>query len=413
MAAPQLKVDTPRDQALASPPVPKVDDAYIDMHAKALSEALHQQRLALYPPVAQKTLRKFTSGEVAKLIGVDDGYLRQLALEERGPVPETLPNGRRMYSLEEINALRTYLDQNARAGRRYLKHRSESERLQVISCVNFKGGSAKTTSAAHLAQYLALNGYRVLAIDLDPQASLSALHGYQPEFDVQPNETIYGSIRYDDEARHPSEIIRRTYIPGLDIIPGNLELMEFEHETPMALTKRRPGETRFFSRLTMALDEVADNYDMVVIDCPPQLGFLTLAALSASTSLIVTVHPQMLDVMSMSQFLTMTADLLRVVKSFGGAVEYDWMRYLVTRYEPGDGPQSGMVEYLRSLFPDSVLQNPMLKSTAIADAGINKQTIYEVSRDQFTKSTYDRAIDAMNKVNAEIEGLIKKTWGRA
>jgi chromosome partitioning protein len=393
--------------------VPKVDDAYIDMHAKALSEALHQQRLALYPPVAQKTLRKFTSGEVAKLIGVDDGYLRQLALEEKGPVPETLPNGRRMYSLEEINALRTYLDQNARAGRRYLKHRSETERLQVISCVNFKGGSAKTTSAAHLAQYLALNGYRVLAIDLDPQASLSALHGYQPEFDVQPNETIYGSIRYDDEARHPSEIIRRTYIPGLDIIPGNLELMEFEHETPMALTKRRPGETKFFSRLTMALDEVADNYDVVVIDCPPQLGFLTLAALSASTSLIVTVHPQMLDVMSMSQFLTMTADLLRVVKSFGGTVEYDWMRYLVTRYEPGDGPQSGMVEYLRSLFPDSVLENPMLKSTAIADAGINKQTIYEVSRDQFTKSTYDRAIDAMNKVNAEIESLIKNTWGRA
>jgi chromosome partitioning protein len=406
-------MDAPQVEALASLTARKVDDAYIDMHAKALSEALHQQRLALYPPVAQKTLRKFTSGEVARLIGVDDGYLRQLALEEKGPVPETLPNGRRMYSLEEINALRTYLDQNARGGRRYLKHRSETERLQVISCVNFKGGSAKTTSAAHLAQYLALNGYRVLAIDLDPQASLSALHGYQPEFDVQTNETIYGSIRYDDEARHPSEIIRRTYIPGLNIIPGNLELMEFEHETPMALTKRRPGETKFFSRLTMALDEVADDYDVVVIDCPPQLGFLTLAALSASTSLIVTVHPQMLDVMSMSQFLTMTADLLRVVKSFGGTVEYDWMRYLVTRYEPGDGPQSGMVEYLRSLFPDSVLENPMLKSTAIADAGINKQTIYEVSRDQFTKSTYDRAIDAMNRVNAEIESLIKKTWGRA
>jgi chromosome partitioning protein len=114
----------------------------------------------------------------------------------------------------------------------------------------------------------------------------------------------------------------------------------------------------------------------------------------------------------MSQFLTMTADLLGVVKRFGGTVEYDWMKYLVTRYEPGDGPQSGMVEYLRGLFPEAVLENPMLKSTAIADAGINKQTIYEVSRERFTKSTYDRAIDAMNNVNAEIEGLIRKTWGR-
>jgi chromosome partitioning protein len=71
-----------------------------------------------------------------------------------------------------------------------------------------------------------------------------------------------------------------------------------------------------------------------------------------------------------------------------------------------------MVEYLRGLFPEAVLENSMLKSTAIADAGINKQTIYEVSREKFTKSTYDRAIDAMNSVNAEIEGLIKKTWGR-
>ena len=64
--------------------------------------------------------------------------------------------------------------------------------------MNFKGGSGKTTTAAHLAQYLALRGYRVLAIDLDPQASLSALFGHQPEFDVGENETLYGAIRYDE-----------------------------------------------------------------------------------------------------------------------------------------------------------------------------------------------------------------------
>jgi chromosome partitioning protein len=61
------------------------------------------------------------------------------------------------------------------------------EHLQVIAVTNFKGGSGKTTTAAHLAQYLALHGYRVLAVDLDPQASLSALFGYQPEFDVEEN----------------------------------------------------------------------------------------------------------------------------------------------------------------------------------------------------------------------------------
>ena len=66
----------------------------------------------------------------------------------------------------------------------------------------------------------------------------------------------------------------------------------------------------------------ADDYDVVVIDCPPQLGYLTLSALCASTSVIVTVHPQMLDVASMSQFLVMTADLLGVVREAGGPAQF-------------------------------------------------------------------------------------------
>ena len=230
MALPQMKSEAPQ----------WVDEETIRSHALSLSKKLHDQRLKMHPPSAQKTLRKFSSGEVAKLIGVADGYLRQLSIEGKGPEAETLPNGRRQYSLEDVLALRTYLDETGKSGRHYVKHRSTSEHLQVISCVNFKGGSAKTTTAAHLAQYLALNGYRVLAVDLDPQASLTALHGLQPEFDVHGGQTIYGSIRYDDQARHPREIIRQTYFPGLDLIPANLELMEFEHDTPKALVNRRP-----------------------------------------------------------------------------------------------------------------------------------------------------------------------------
>jgi hypothetical protein len=107
---------------------------------------------------------------------------------------------------------------------------------------NFKGGSGKTTTAAHLAQYLALQGYRVLAIDLDPQASMSALFGYQPELDLSGGETLYGAIRYDAERRPVSEVIRKTYYEGLDLIPGNLELQEFEHTTPRHLAMRQRGE---------------------------------------------------------------------------------------------------------------------------------------------------------------------------
>lgn len=381
--------------------------------ARELSAKLQAHRLKLFPPKARKTLRRFSSGEAAKLIGVNDAYLRQLSLEGKGPSPETSGSGRRSYTFDDVQALRAYLDESAKAGRRYLPHRRNGEPIQVLAVVNFKGGSGKTTTAAHLAQYLALRGYRVLAVDLDPQASLSALHGYQPEFDVGENETLYGAIRYDGERRKLEDVIRPTYFPNLDLVPGNIELMEFEHESPKALAEKRPGDSLFFARVAQVLGTVEDRYDVVVIDCPPQLGFLTLSALCAATSVLITVHPQMLDVMSMCQFLIMTSDLLAVVAKAGGDMNYDWMRYLVTRHEPSDGPQTQMVAFMRSMFGDRVLTNPMLKSTAISDAGITKQTLYEVSRDQFTRATYDRALEALDAVNREIEDLITQAWGRA
>jgi chromosome partitioning protein len=390
-------------------------------HAASLSIKLQEHHSNIFPPHARKDIRAFTPSEAAKLLGVAEGYLRTVAVELEKKASEggelqfspVVIGGRRMYSVQEISAIRTYLDRPTRASGRYLPHRRQGEELQIISVMNFKGGSGKTTTTAHLAQYLSLRGYRVLAIDLDPQASLSALFGNQPEMDVGINETIYGAIRYDEERRPIQEIIRGTYIPDLHVIPGNLELMEFEHDTPKALLQRKPDDILFFARLQAAIQEVGDAYDVVVIDCPPQLGFLTLSALTAATSVLITIHPQMLDVMSMNQFLSMMSALLDEIAEAGAEDRNNWMRYLITRFEPTDGPQNQMVAFLRSMFGEDVLVNPMLKSTAISDAGITNQTLFEVERSQFTRSTYDRALESMNNVNAEIESLINATWGRS
>lgn len=396
------------DRARLERAKPKVTDV-IAGDGNSLSHELRALRQSLFPPISQKSLRTFSSGEAAKLIGVADGYLRQLSLGGKGPQPDTGIGGRRSYTLEQINELRRLLDESGK-GKRYLPTRGNGEHCQVLATVNFKGGSGKTTTSAHLAQYLALRGYRVLAVDLDPQASLTALHGYQPEFDIEANSTLYGAIRYDAERRPTEEVVRKTYFPGLDLIPGNLELMEFEHDTPRALADAA-GEA-FFGRIATALGAVADRYDIIVLDCPPQLGFLTLGALCAATAMLVTVHPQMLDVMSMCQFLLMAADLLSVVQGAGGELDYDFLRYVITRYEPSDGPQTQMLAFMRSLFRERVLTNTMLKSTAISDAGLTKQTLYEIGRENFTRSTYDRAIESLDAVNGEIETLIELAWGR-
>ena len=384
-------------------------DELIDEHARVLSSQLHTLRSRLFSPATEKELRLFSSPEAARLIGVTDAYLRQLARAGEGPEAERGPGGRRLYSLPQINQIRRLLSQHKPA---YLPGRVGQEHLQVIAVTNFKGGSGKTTVSVHLAQYLAMRGYRVLAVDLDPQASLSALFGYQPEFDIRPNETLYGAIRYDDQRRPLRDIIRSTYFDGLDLVPANLELHEYEHETPLMLTSGERSDGLFFARVAQALGTVDQDYDVVVIDCPPQLGYLTLSALCAATSVIVTVHPQMLDVASMSQFLFMTSDLLAVVREAGGELNFDFLRYLITRYEPNDGPQTQISGFLRTQFGDRVLTAPMLKSTAVSDAGLSKQTLYEVGRENFNRATYDRAYEALTAVNAEIEALLIQSWGR-
>jgi chromosome partitioning protein len=365
-----------------------------------------------YPPNATKGLRSFSLAEVAYFLGVTPSNIKKLHLEGKGPVPKTSASGRRTYTAEQMLELRQYLDRHGRADfKKYVPHRRLGEALQVVAVVNFKGGSGKTTTAAHLAQHLALTGHRVLAIDLDPQASLSALHGIQPELDKNPS--LYEALRYDNDRKPISEVIRPTNFPGLDIVPANLELQEYEYDTPIAATKKGSTDGRmFFTRITAALKEVDDRYDVVVIDCPPQLGYLTLTALTASSSVLITIHPQMLDVMSMSQFLLMLGGILKSISQAGAEVRLKWFRYMVTRYEPTDGPQAQMVGFMQALFPKQMLTNSMLKSTAISDAGITNQTLYEIERSQFTRGTYDRALEALNSVNEEIVDLVHRAWGR-
>lgn len=387
-------------------------DEIILQQGELISERLNMLRMEQYPPDAQKGLRQFSLGEVAYFLGVTQSNIKKLHLEGKGPEPTTSSSGRRSYSAEQMLELRAYLDKNGRSGKTpYVPIRQDGEELHVVSVVNFKGGSGKTTTAAHLAQHLALRGHRVLAIDLDPQASLTALHGIQPELDEVPS--LYETLRYDDERKPITDVIRSTNFPNLDIVPASLDLQEYEYDTPVALTSRDPQQGRaFFTRISEALKDVDDRYDIVVIDCPPQLGYLTLTALTASTSVLITVHPQMLDVMSMSQFLLMLGGIMKTIRDAGAKMNLKWFRYLVTRFEPTDGPQKQMVGFMQAMFPNQMLQSHMVKSTAISDAGITKQTLYEVERSQFVRSTYDRAMNSLNAVNDELTELIHEAWGR-
>ncbi|OCP23638.1 plasmid partitioning protein RepA [Ensifer sp. LC54] len=390
--------------------------------AALLSSQLPGMRQRLFSPVDDKSLRRFSCGEAARLIGVSDGYLRQLSLSGEGPEPSHVSRtGRRAYTLEVVNEMRAYLasQSGAKAGQ-YIRHRNAQagEQLQIIAVTNFKCRSGKTTTATHLAQHMALQGYRVLAIDLDPQASMSALLGYQPDVDHYSTASIYDAVRYDCERVPLGSVILNTYFPGLDLAPASFELQEFEHATPRSLAMRDSGspeayEGLFLARIKTVIAMVADRYDVVILDCPPQLGVLTLSALYAATAVIVTVNPQMPDVASTSRFLRMTSDLLSEIPVACGELNGKLLRYLITQYEPNDGLQTQVAALLRAQFAERVLTAPMIKSPVISDAGLSKQTLYDVGREGFPRGAYDRAMESLTAVNSEIEGLVKAAWGRA
>jgi chromosome partitioning protein len=395
--------------------IPEKEDAAqrIVRHAGVLSNQMQALRERMYPPHAEKALRHFMTNEVSKLTSIPESTLKTMSIEGKGPIPARLENNHRAYTLAQINELRRlFAEQKPSEALRFLPHRRSGEHLQIVAIANFKGGSAKTTTSLHLAHYLGLHGYRVLAIDLDPQASLSAMFGAQPEMDVGDNETIYAVLRHDDRRRPIHEVIRKTYFAGVDLIPGNIEVMEYEHEIPRVLAQRSTKGGLFFERLRLAIAEADADYDVVILDTPPSLGFLTLGAIYAATGMVVTVHPAMLDVASMSQFLLMMSDLIGVIQEAGATLRQDFFQYLITRHDPNDQPQAQIVSMLRLLFSEEVLMPTAIESTAIEAAGLAKRSVYELEPGEIGRDTFRRARESVDAVNEGIRGLIIESWGR-
>ena len=389
----------------------------LTQRASDMEQSLRASYLASLSPAEEKELRLFTAGEAAKFLGITTGYLRKMHLTNAVPEVHTTIRGNRYYSAEAMDQIRDALEVNAKTPGSYRKGRKGDEPLSVIAVATFKGGAGKTTMAIHTAQHLALNGYRVLGIDLDPQASFTSYFGIRPEVDLQESRTLYDGIRYEDPVPL-SDCVRKTYFHNLSLIPADLQLHTFEHETPIWMLEQRglPDDQRdpfaFYQRLSIALSDVDEDYDVVILDCPPSLGFITLCGLCAATGLLITVVPAMLDVESLSSFMRMTGELLEAIDQNGLSMRWDFQKFVLSRYEPSDGPQMQLAAFLRNLFGADVLRAEMLKSTAIGDAGLTRQALWEVDRHTMNRQTYDRAMEAITGVGQDVEKLIHAGWGR-
>lgn len=374
--------------------------------SERLNAAIREHLLSAFAPDSAKTLRSFSAPEAAELLGVSGQFMRKVHSEGTIPEPEDIRGGRRYYTAQEIWDAREILEKSSRKNGRYLPRRSGDEKLQIWQLMNFKGGSSKSTTSIHLAHYFALRGYRVLVVDLDPQGSLTSMCGISPEIEFD-GLTVYDAIRYDDPVSM-ADVVVPTYFPGLSIAPSRLMLSEFETESAVHSNPDQP----FFTRIRNALSQVENDFDLVLMDSPPQLGFLTIAGMAAASSLIVPLTPSMLDVSSTAQFLELAGAYMGVIEDAGATLQYDHFKFLITRDEPTDVPSQQLTSFMRALFQDRVMSATALKSTAISDATMLKQSIYEVVRSEMTRATYDRAKGSMDAVGQEVEVMIHQSWGR-
>jgi chromosome partitioning protein len=173
-----------------------------------------------------------------------------------------------------------------------------AETAAVVSVANQKGGVAKTTTVASLGAAFAEQGRRVLLVDLDPQACLTFSLGVDPdEVDASVNEVLLGRASVAD--------VRVKCDDGVDLVPSVIDLAGAE-----AQLLPRPGREYI---LRGVLDEVRGEYDVVLLDCSPSLGVLTLNALTASRGLVIPMPCEMLSHRGVGQLLDTVTDVQRIL----------------------------------------------------------------------------------------------------
>lgn len=378
-----------------------VDAMALESIADNARDLLARARTAALEPGHTKVLRRFTLAETAELLNVSPRTVQRGVQNGQLPPGERSGRNQLFFSLAEIH------DMRQRLGRGIV--RPPGSRPMVVGVANFKGGVGKTSTAVHLGQYLALRGYRVLMVDLDAQASLTSLFGLIPDSEVDSDQTALPYFEGTVPSLRPS--IRKTYWPGMDLLPANLGLYGAEFSLAVRQNKAE-GSFRFYRALKDGLAEFDDEYDAIVIDTPPALSFITTNALFAADGLVIPVPMAMMDYASATQFFSLLTDIIRVIDEYEGTPKkFSFLRLLVSKYEQNNASQQTIRDWVRAAFGTKVLDNPMGQTTVLR-VGPAMDTAYEVSSYQGSRKTLDRAIVLLDSVNREIEDLIRAQWAR-
>ncbi|MBW8832720.1 MAG: AAA family ATPase [Burkholderiales bacterium] len=361
---------------------------------------LEALRKTLLQPSRSKKPPTLSTGRLATLCGISNDQV--LYRVSRGDLPNgtVASNNRRNWNVAQAGEW-------ARAYRAE-RLRPSGARAVTISIGNFKGGVTKTTTCMTLAQGLALRGHRVLAIDLDPQGSLTNLFGLLPDGDVDANETLLPLFAGQEEG--VGYAIRPSYWPGIDLIPAMPGLYNAEFYLPTRQIEERESGLRFYDILNAGLESVRDRYDVIIIDTAPSLSYTVMNAYMASDGMIVPMPPNALDFASSAQFWSLFTDLVHGMRDHGAEREFDFMHVLLAKVDAMDDNAPVVASWIAKTYNEFVLPVEIPKTNVASKSSIEFGTVFDVTRYEGGSQTFKKAADAYNRVVDIVEQSIGKAW---
>ncbi len=397
----------------------------------------------------RKTLRLFSTWEITKyLIPVATPHFRRV-LKANPNLPQgrsESEGGSKWFTLDEVLRLRAHFATEGSKAKEYLPYRPKGLPAKIVAVANFKGGVGKTSTCAHLAMSAALDGYKVLVMDLDSQGSMTSIFGgkvadeWGTVFPLLARH--YGAhLRRENQTRldrgdapipldetlseamgmTASDVIQPTHWPNIDLIGAQLNLYWAEFQIPVWRMQARSW--KLWDALTDRLeaDNVLEHYDIVFLDTPPALGYLTINGLSAADILLVPLGASFLEFDSTGRFFDMLHSTFSSIeegenvaaRALGRpemAFEWDAVRAVLTRY---DGAQQAELASLMQAYLGQTLSPHRQDFTAlIGQAGEQVNGIYEADYRDFNRETYVRGREAFDETYAAFKRLLLGIWKR-